>query len=317
MFWLGLSMAATLSVTDLVAGADVTVEVTGVPAGATVVVMRSDVGVGPGPCLPQLAGACMLIQAPLREMGRATADGSGNAQITVQLRPDATLGLVALQAGWDGPSPGTTQAVVAEVVAPTRVVLVGDSITEGQLSGVGGVPYGELVRDGLGAAWDVQGIGCGGASSLDWTLPFGNAICGGQWWSPTVYEARALPLLPADVVTVMLGTNDSTGFFEPSPTDAANYRLAIDDLVGNLLADGAGTVMLMTPPPQCPGASMDRITDYRDEILDLCITTPGVVCGPDVYSLLGPGDFDGCDVHPNAAGHAALADALIAALRAL
>ena len=51
---------------------------------------------------------------------------------------------------------------------------------------------------------------------------------------------------------------------------------------------------------------MDRITDYRDEILDVCSTTPGVVCGPDVYSLLGPGDFDGCDVHPNAAGHLAM-----------
>ena len=80
---------------------------------------------------------------------------------------------------------------------------------------------------------------------------------------------------------------------------------------------GAGTVMLLPPPPQCPGASMDLVLLYRDEILDLCTTTAGVVCGPDVTTLLGPADFDGCDVHPDASGHEAIADALVDALQAL
>lgn len=315
--WLMAAGAATLSVSDLVAGAEVSVEVDGVPAGASVTVAGSLAGEGAGPCPAELGGDCLSLLAPVRILARGTADGSGRVELVAQLADGAPLGPVSLQAAWSGSSSGTTPVVSAEVVAPRRVVLLGDSITEGQLSGVGGTPYGELVRDGLGDTWDVHGIGCGGASSLDWTLPFGNAICGGQLWSPTVYEARALPLLPADVVTVMLGTNDATGFFEPSPTDPVDYRQAMDAIVANLLADGAGTVMLLPPPPQCPGASMDLVMQYRDEVLDLCTTTAGVVCGPDVTTLLGPADFDGCDVHPDASGHEAIADALVDALQAL
>jgi hypothetical protein len=46
----------------------------------------------------------------------------------------------------------------------------------------------------------------------------------------------------------------------------------------------------------------------------LCSQRPNVVCGPDVYDLLGPADFDGCDVHPNAAGHRKIGEALAATL---
>jgi len=210
-------------------------------------------------------------------------------------------------------------AARSAAATPIGVVLLGDSITAGRVSQPTGPPWAALLEDALGPDFSVANVACGGTSSLDWTLTRGNGLCGAMGFvGPTIYQARALPALPAQIVTVMLGTNDATGFFEPSRVPVATYRSAIDELVGDLLDDGADTVVLMTPPAYTADPiALALLTGYRGEILDVCASTPGVVCGPDVFTLLGPSDFAPGNVHPNAQGHAEIAVAVEASIREL
>jgi len=204
-------------------------------------------------------------------------------------------------------------SIPCEAQARTRVVLLGDSITARQMSGPPGPPYSEVLAELLGDGYEVVNIGCPGSTSLDWTISHGSTLCNG-FVTPNLFEGRAVPNLPADVVTIMLGTNDATGFFEPRPIPPRVYGQSLAEIVNNLLADGAGTVVVMTPPPRCSSTdrgTRSRLLAYRKIILDHCGDYPGAACGPDVFTLLDPvTSFDNCDVHPNAEGHAALAAAL-------
>ena len=197
---------------------------------------------------------------------------------------------------------------------------MGDSITAGTVSGSEpGDPYAALLADALGPDFDVTQVGCGAASSLDWAPSATGQFCGSQGIQiPNFYEVRAVPELPADLVTILLGTNDAMGFFEPAPVDPEVYGDAIEELVFGLLADGANQVLLMTPPSNFSsiGAQLNLI-DYREEIFAICGAIDGAVCGPDVFTLLGTGDFESGNVHPNAAGHQKLADALQIAVQAV
>ncbi|MBU3951732.1 MAG: SGNH/GDSL hydrolase family protein [Proteobacteria bacterium] len=191
----------------------------------------------------------------------------------------------------------------------TSILMIGDSITEGVQSNPSAEPYTAVAAKILGKGFTVTQVGCGGATTWDWSSFGGVTLCGGQFWDLNVYEARARPNLPADVVTVMLGTNDATGFFEPAPISPNEYRDNLANLVTNLLNDGAGQVMLMTPPPMCESTNPDvvmRLEAYRTIVEAMCSTRKGVVCGPDVYTLLTEDDFQGCDPHPNGLGHLTL-----------
>lgn len=197
--------------------------------------------------------------------------------------------------------------------APISVVLIGDSITAGVVSEPVGPPYVALLADSLGAGYAVSSIGCGGSSSIDWTISQGDVFCAStEFRLPNIYEALAVPLLPADFVAILLGTNDALGYFEPEPVSADAYRAAIEEIAGNLLADGAGQVLLMTPPPNFRNLFTNHLLgEYRDEILAACdAPEDAVLCGPDLYSLLTPSDFELDDIHPNGAGHQKIADAL-------
>jgi len=213
--------------------------------------------------------------------------------------------------------------VLALVALPgrtlARVLLIGDSITEGTVSGTPGSPYAAVVATDLGPEFDVLNLGCGGASSFDWRPDTGVTICGGLFID--LWAQRVLPNVPAEIATVMLGTNDATGFFEPAPLTGDNYAANIEAIVDGLHAAGVDQVMLMTPPARCtsaPQAVRDRLADYRLRIFTLCLVKPGVVCGPDVYKLLDPvADSFSCNVHPNAQGHAKLGHALADAVEDL
>lgn len=196
-----------------------------------------------------------------------------------------------------------------KVLRRTSILMIGDSITEGVQSNPSAEPYTTVAAKLLGKEFTVTQVGCGGATTWDWSLLGGVTLCGGQSWDRNVYEARARPNLPADMVTVMLGTNDATGFFEPAPISPDEYHENLANLVTNLLNDGAGQVMLMPPPPMCESTNVDviiRLEAYRTIVGVMCSTTEGVVCGPDVYTLLNEDDFQGCDVHPNGLGHLTL-----------
>jgi len=126
----------------------------------------------------------------------------------------------------------------------------------------------------------------------------------------------ALPGLSADVATLLLGTNDAIGFFEPGPVLPSVYRSAVQEIANNLVADGADRVLLMTPPPNFWDATAQiLLVEYRDQVLDICASGGLVVCGPDVFEILRPSDFQVGHIHPNAAGHAKIAAALDVAIR--
>jgi lysophospholipase L1-like esterase len=211
---------------------------------------------------------------------------------------------------------------VHEAAAATnRVVLIGDSITWGIVSGNGGPPYAEVLAELLGPDYEVVNAGCGGASSLDWTLSQPGFLCGGVGvLGAGLFGARARPHLPTDVATVLLGTNDAVGYFEPVPLEAPTYRAAMNEVVRNLLFFGVGRVVLLTAPDHDwdDSAPVQRLAAYREEILDLCFHHPRVECGPDLHQLLDlEAHFEPDDVHPNAAGHATIAYELAEVVRAL
>lgn len=203
--------------------------------------------------------------------------------------------------------------------APYSVVLLGDSITQGQTSEPSGPPFAALLADSLGAGFDVINIGCGGASSRDWSPSAGDSTCGGlpnPLLLAPLYPSLAKPNLPADLVVVMLGTNDAIGLFEPAPLTSEEYRAALEELAMGLLHDGAGRVLLATPPPDfvVPYTEFTLIA-YAGQVLDLC-GAPGdaILCGPDVFNLLQFEDFASGDIHPNGAGHAKIADAMYSSI---
>jgi lysophospholipase L1-like esterase len=205
------------------------------------------------------------------------------------------------------------------VGALISLVLLGDSITNHSVSGPPGPSFATLLAAELGDGYAVRNIACDGSSALDWSPRLGVAQCGADLALPSLYLARARPKLPADLVAVLLGTNDATGAFEPAPVEPRAYGAAIAELASALLADGAARVMLMTPPPipSLPRATL-RLSLYRREIFAICSAPDdAILCGPDVFTLLGDADFAPNDVHPNAQGHARIAAALLDAVRAV
>ncbi len=181
------------------------------------------------------------------------------------------------------------------------VVLLGDSITAGNVSGPVGPSYAEL----LALEYRVTNIARGGATSRD--------------WQPGCFLYRlAPPHLPA-VAVVLIGTNDSREFLAPFPVEVDEYAASLGELVAALLDDGAPRVVLMTPPPNFqPFATQsvhDRLSGYRDAVLALCEPAGDRVdCGPDLHSLLGPDDFAAGNVHPHGPAHAFIASELAIAI---
>lgn len=209
-------------------------------------------------------------------------------------------------------------AASAAGAAPIKILLIGDSITHGVSSEPVGPGYADLLADALGDGFQVANVACSGTSSQDWRPDVQNSFCGSDFAFPNLYLGRAQPELPADLAVVLLGTNDARGVFEPQPVSPDRYHDAILELVTALLADGAGAVMLMTAPRAFDGGDIDlRLYAYQLEIELLCgAPADAILCGPDAFELLGPDDFAAGDPHPNAQGHAKLAQALEASIRA-
>jgi lysophospholipase L1-like esterase len=215
-----------------------------------------------------------------------------------------------------GQAPAPTPRAEAE--PPEHVLLlIGDSITLGAKMGEPvGPAFPELLARRV--AGSVQNLGCGGTSALDW-LPYSELSappCRSTWWH---YRDLVKPELPARIVGVLLGTNDATGFGEVdhAPVSAERYGWAITVLSGRLLSDGAGSVLLMTPPHNhvTPEEEVDlRLRSYRDEIVRICDASreDDVHCGPDLYTALGPEFFANGNLHPNGAAHAWIADQILA-----
>ena len=199
-----------------------------------------------------------------------------------------------------------------------RVLLIGDShSTTGDQFVSGdeeGLSFADQLELDLNATHEVIAIACPGASMLDWTLETPGYFCPPfeEILPEGLFTTFAEPELPADIVTILLGTNDSIGWFEPAPVTGEAYAEALDRLLATLRLGGAETIVLMTPPDQpFNDGDRERLLDYRDTIFDRCTHSEELVCGPDLFTLLDlETDFASDNLHPNAAGHLKIATAL-------
>lgn len=180
----------------------------------------------------------------------------------------------------------------APEVLPLEVVILGDSITvmEG---------YVDTVADEFdpGVVW---GAGRIGYTTRHWVPGWG------------FYEAHEFDKIRPRLVVVLLGTNDA-GLF---------YRISVDEYIDNLailadalFEDGVETVMFMTPPQifrhHFRAPILDRLEQYAAAVRWFCLPPDDdIECGPDLYHMLDEADFDD-GLHPNAAGHQRIADALL------
>ncbi len=194
-----------------------------------------------------------------------------------------------------------------------KVVMIGDSITEGMVSGDDALQSDAFVPLLKGQypmmdMW-ISNLGCGGATSRDWTVQSAE-VCGGEVHDPNVFESK---FSWADVAFVLLGTNDATGFWEEEgPLNGPEYRETMARLIDRLRKEDVDLIVLATPPQNisAPEEVKERLIAYADVIKELCSTESSTTCGPDLYNLLQPSDFDEFDVHPNADGHKKIAVAL-------
>jgi lysophospholipase L1-like esterase len=201
--------------------------------------------------------------------------------------------------------------------APIRTLLVGDSITFGVVSGAGGPSYAELLASDLAGTHDVVNVAQSGTSAVYWAP---STPCPGICSSAdNLFDELATPELPADVATILLGTNDAIGFFLPDRTAEADYESFMREIVDALFDGGVSSVVLMTAPVGNVSAEAETLlAGYRDRIGGICLDTASVVCGPDLFMLLDPvTDFAPGDLHPNATGHMKIAGALETTLLSL
>lgn len=109
-------VGAGLVSSDLIAGGDAAVLVTGVNPGSPVVLLASTVGPGPGPCHPAVAGLCADVLRPV--VVDAVVAGGVGAALFAEHVPGSMEGPVWLQAVVvDGAASGTTPVVARTVTS--------------------------------------------------------------------------------------------------------------------------------------------------------------------------------------------------------
>jgi lysophospholipase L1-like esterase len=188
---------------------------------------------------------------------------------------------------------------------------MGDSITAGISSEPIGPGYAELLVPLLAGTHDVVNTAVPGSSTYYWLPSTPCASCTGG----SLFAERVSPELPADIVTILLGTNDAIGTFLPARIPVDEYERSMREIIDSVFLEGAAAVVLMSPPPiyspRSPPIVDELLTGYRASIRAICGDTEAVLCGPDVYTLLEPSDFSPEDwVHPNRFGHEKIALAL-------
>ncbi len=198
--------------------------------------------------------------------------------------------------------------------------MLGDSITEGQFSGPIGQSWAQILQSKNCAGLlgknslkqrpiEIHNVGLGGTTSLDWSLSYP-----ATWSAPynstgSMFQLRAQPHLPTDIVLLMLGTNDAVGFGKSAPTTPNEFEFYMREIVTNLLNLGVKKIILMNPPKRFyDGPAVDaRLKSYKLALDRIDNDFANVEMGPDFYNLLDTTHFEGMDVHPNQKGYREMA----------
>lgn len=200
--------------------------------------------------------------------------------------------------------------------ARTRVVVFGDSHVTGRQSKPPGPNFVEVLREELGPRYEVVAAGCSGSTANDWIHdgpPLGCSI-------QNAYPDVGRPHLPAEIVVILLGTNDAVGFLEEKPLSPAVYTQAMEKLVARARRDGAQRILLLGPPPNplARGLGARRLARYSKALAALAEQEPNVHMGPDLQEFIDLEEhFGGRRVHMNAVGHRLIGERLALAVRAL
>jgi lysophospholipase L1-like esterase len=247
----------------------------------------------------------------------------------------AALGLAACGGG--GSAAPTVLPAAAPTAAPTPIIYtaLGDSITlGGEASQIGVTNYVALVGAALNTVPANLGQGGMTTGSVNITLPASPAP------EQIVYAGVLAAEVPniqsnANLVSLYIGTNDlilaeaqvldngvnEAAFFEQAE---AAYAVNLNAIVAGIKAraPNAQLVIMTVPNETYRGGAGDPLPLQQDltnldNAMRTAIASSGAVivdlqCLPAMYNLA---DFPGpYDVHPNDAGHAAIAQAQLAAI---
>lgn len=201
---------------------------------------------------------------------------------------------------------------------PFKILIIGDSILGGQVSAPVGPRYIDTLKRKLLREIDpniiIKNVACPGSSAKNWTLTHPARVCGFSNLFQPIFTGRATPNLPSDIVILLLGSKDSSNLGKHTPRSPEDYRKSMDEIIQNIKDGGVGRIILLAPPHygniNCHKKMQARLALYRNQVLDICASDPKVECGPDLYKLLTPDDFNLCDPHPTGSGQNRMADAL-------
>jgi len=198
----------------------------------------------------------------------------------------------------------------------TRLVVLGDSHVEGLQSSPQGSSFVEVLREELGWSYEVVAAGCPGSTTHDWTHDGPSLGCSLR----NAYPELGRPHLPAEIVVILLGTNDAVGYGEERPFTPQVYAQTMQELVRRVRRDGGRRILLLGPPPN-PRAwrrGAQRLQQYPKALAALAEQEPNVYMGPDLQEFINFEEhFEGRRVHMNAAGHRLIGERLALAVRAL
>jgi lysophospholipase L1-like esterase len=198
----------------------------------------------------------------------------------------------------------------------TKVAVFGDSHVKGVQSKPHGPSFVEVLRKELGPRYEVVAAGCPGSSAHDWTRDGPGFHCA----ILNAYPDVGQPHLPAEIVVILLGTNDASGFNEERPLTPQVYAQAMQKLVRRLQRDGGQRILLLGPPPN-PVAnklSAQRRLHYSEALTELAEQEPHGDMGPNLQEFIDLKEhFGGRKVHMNAVGHRLIGERLAPAVRAL
>jgi len=193
------------------------------------------------------------------------------------------------------------------------------------MTGRQGPNFAEQLAARLGPEFRVEKYACAGTSSVNWAPSPGNEPewCGEnhEWARRDLYRDYVAWNLPADIVVLMLGTNDAQ--LAPEDEDQKDvvmrYWFNMTRIVDRMLRDGAGHIFLMAPPRLDPnfGSRARLINQFRSRLQEIAGRRPRVTFGPDLFRTLKRADHFKRGPHPTLEGHTQIANSLYDSITSL